>query len=219
MKNCILILAAVLVCILLPNTSFAHSVYIFAWLDGAQICTESYFTQSNKVRGGKVFMADAAGSILAHGVTGEDGLLCFPSPSTIQPLEFTVNAGAGHRGSFKLEQKEIADASNVKEAVGQSASTVQPQGPRPEREQPAVQTANAHSADNTAVFRLDAGSEELMRRIVQEELQKQFSPIRQYLAENLENKTPGIREIVGGIGWLAGLGALGFWYSQRRKKP
>ena len=73
MRRALLLVFAVGLLACLPGVSLAHSVYIFAWVDGTQICTESYFNRKSKVRGGEVLMADASGEILARGVTGEDG--------------------------------------------------------------------------------------------------------------------------------------------------
>lgn len=209
MKRSFLLLAAALFFLYQPGIALAHSVYIFAWVDGAQVCTESYFTQSSKVRGGEVVMSSITGEILAKGVTNEGGLLCFPLPDKVQSLEFTVLAGAGHRGTFKLEEKDLAGAVNAQkeEAGQQQVSSV--------GKEPTVAPAPLNTQMQLPP---GAGTENLIRRIVQEELQKQLSPMRQYLAEKLENNTPGIKEIIGGIGWLLGLGALGFWYSQRGKK-
>lgn len=202
MKRYIQLLFAALMLALLSSTAFAHSVYIFAWVDGEQVCTESYFTQKNKVRGSEVLMTSTSGDILDKGLTDEDGLFCFSLPEKAQALEFTILAGAGHKGSFTLEEKDVAQAIGLKNS----------------------RTAGSASSDavltnvTTEKLQQTNASEELIRSIVRDELQKQLSPMRQYLAEKLENTTPGVREIVGGIGWLAGLGALGFWVSQKRKK-
>lgn len=205
MKSCVRPLTALFICVCLPVTSFAHSVYIFAWVDGTRICTESYFTPKRKVRGEEVLMSDSSGQILAKGVTGEDGLFCFSLPAKPQDLEFTVLAGVGHKGSFTLEERELASAISARNETTNNPVLT-------------GQAGIAPLAVDSEKGQIDVGSEAFIRGIVREELQKQLSPMRQYLAEKLEDTTPGIREVVGGIGWLAGLGALGFWYSQRRKK-
>ena len=204
-----------LVCVLAcaPGVAFAHSVYIFAWVDGTQVCTESYFTQSSKVRGGEVTMATPAGEILGKGVTNEAGVLCLPAPITPQPLEFAVLAGTGHRGSFRLEAQALAEDSNkaMPTAPVQAGQPAAALGSVPENTQaspPSAATAVQPSADTEAFF----------RRIVQEEVQKQMSPLRQAIAEKLEDKTPRLHDIIGGIGWLLGLGAIGAWWAQQRKK-
>lgn len=221
MKSCVRPLAALFICMCLPATSFAHSVYIFAWVDGARICTESYFTPERKVRGEEVLMSDSSGQILAKGVTGEDGLFCFALPARPRDLEFTVLAGVGHKGSFTLEERELANAINAR---NETAGKPVPASPQEASSAPAPQAGKTGQPETIPLAvdseksQIDVDSEARIRGIVREELQKQLSPMRQYLAEKLEDKTPGIREVVGGIGWLAGLGAFGFWCSQRRKK-
>lgn len=190
----------------LPGPAAAHSIYIFAWVDGQNICTESYFTIKNKVRGGEVSMADSLGTILATGKTDRDGLYCFPLPDRKSDLEFTVLAGPGHKGTFQLSAAELggADLPDAEASVSSEAPT------------PAVNEQTESAApERSGAF---AADEAALRNIVREELQKQLSPVLQALAGERADKTPGVREIVGGIGWLAGLGALGFWLAQRKRK-
>lgn len=206
----------------MPSASFAHSVYIFAWVDGAQICTESYFTQKNKVRGAEVLMQNSSGEVLARGITTEDGIFCFPLPDKAQSLEFIILAGAGHRGSYKLSESELAVAMSAKSEIAEITAEVPQQNVSLIQEsratgQELLEETILASRNNNAV-QPNGVSEIALRQIIREELQSQLSPIRQYMAEKLEDKTPGFREIFGGIGWLVGLGALGFWYSQRKKR-
>ncbi len=210
MKRSTALLAIFLLCLAMPGLALAHSVYVFAWVEGTQVCTESYYSPKNMVRGGTVTMADMAGNTLAQGLSGQDGVLCFALPARAQALEFSVLAGVGHKGSFTLaEQALVAAMGNTAQASTTPAQEAHTStGAQAE-------TAPLHPpSPDTA----QAPSEALIRAIVQEELRKQLSPMRQYLAEKLEATDPGIRDIVGGIGWLVGLGALGFWYSQRRNK-
>lgn len=271
MKTSLTLLLSVLVLMCSPKDSLAHSVYIFAWADGPQICTESYFTQKSKVRGGEVRMLDASGNVLASGLTGEDGLYCFSLPEKVQPLVFSVQAGPGHKGSFTLEESEVAEAVTASKGSLHSQTTpphpedtVETKAPSPLKANPAEpsqlnesqlvvnqsglnqpddsqtetaqrETRQTHtsrqakvnqqtSIHRTTLQRLPEGQEnevpsiESIRAIVREELQQQLSPMRHYLAEKLENTTPGPREIIGGIGWLVGIGALGFWASQRKRR-
>lgn len=214
MKRSTHLLAVCLLCLAMPCLALAHSVYVFAWIEGTQICTESYYSPKNTVRGGTVTMADTAGNTLAQGFSGQDGVLCFALPAKAQALEFSVLAGAGHKGSFTLAEQALVAA------IGNSAQT----GIKPVEKTHTSQGVQAETALTAPVFSdtaqapSTAPSEALIRTIVQEELRKQLGPMRQYLAEKLEATGPGIRDIVGGIGWLVGLGALGFWYSQRRNK-
>ena len=208
-----------LLALALPSMAWAHSVYIFAWVDGTQICTESYFTQRNKVAGGEVHMLNTAGNLLATGTTDAKGLYCFALPEKAQPLEFIVLAGAGHRGTFKMSENELTAAvetmRKLPEPVTTSTTTVA-------NTQPAVETTPTPVAQTTPFASTppvqNTLDETQIRAIVREELQTQLSPLRQQMAEQREDKTPGVREVVGGIGWLIGLGALGYWWSQRKSR-
>jgi nickel transport protein len=80
----------------------AHAVFIYARPDGERICTESWFSKKNKVKGGEVSMEDAQGGLLASGVTDAAGIVCFPAPAGAGDLRFIVLAGQGHRAEFTL---------------------------------------------------------------------------------------------------------------------
>lgn len=267
MKNSIAFFLLALALIYQPKASFAHSVYIFAWADGPQICTESYFTQKSKVRGGEVHMLDASGEIIDTGFTGEDGLYCFAPPTKTQTLVFEIHAGPGHKGKFTLEESDVTEAVEASKAapaakiissqpIAHQGELSTPEAGQPERNEAtqeedtqATIAARDSAANDNAGGELsgqsrqaeqgeqgeqggqsprdksatgetisnDSVSAEAIRAIVRDELQKQLSPMRHYLAEKLEDTTPGLKEIFGGIGWLMGLGALGFWFSQRRR--
>jgi nickel transport protein len=198
------LLAGLLPFLLLSEQALAHSVHIFAWADGERICTESYFTKTSRVRDGEAVMADTLGRILASGRTDETGLACFPLPDKAQDLTFSILAGQGHRGEFLLR------------AVDMAASF--PQAPASPDSSPSP------AAPEADVFRSEDPLEETdpqdgLRTLVRQELQRQLAPILQTLAEMKEDRTPGAREIIGGIGWILGLAALGQWFAARRKRP
>ena len=48
------------------------------------------------------------------------------------------------------------------------------------------------------------------------QLDAHLSPLRRQLAE-MRSEEPGLREIVGGMGWLLGLGGLGLYFRSRRR--
>lgn len=176
----------------------AHGVFIFAWADGDRICTDSYFNKKSKVQGGKVSMRNAAGEVLQSGSSDSEGGLCFARPDGREDLFFVVEAGEGHRAEFKLRAEDLPGAAP---AAGESFS-------RPEAA-PAPKVTEAADSGNL---------EESLRRMVREELQSQLSPIHKALAEGQRGQSPGLREIVGGLGWVAGLFGLAFWWTGRKKK-
>ena len=59
-ERSIIILAVVLCFILIwvPSSVFAHKVYLFAWVEGNTVSTESYFSGKKKVMGGPIKVFD-----------------------------------------------------------------------------------------------------------------------------------------------------------------
>lgn len=216
---------ALLVC--LPGLCQAHGVFIFAWEDGERVCSESYFSKKNKVRQAEVIMADSSGEVLAKGRTDDQGLYCFARPGGAADLVFTVLAGPGHKGSFALHLDPAAKTGSEAEAAPEAgtagAGTV-------------ADGVGATFAANGAAFggageshasggpagtgekTLPEEQERLLRQLVREELRAQLEPLRLALIKDRQERTPDAARIIGGLGWLAGLGALGYWLAQKRKK-
>jgi len=60
----------------------------------------------------------------------------------------------------------------------------------------------------------NAVTEEQLRKIVSEELDKKLAPINHDL-DQLSNSGPGMTEIIGGIGYIFGLMGLYFYFKKR----
>lgn len=194
--KCILRVFLSAVCLgIFAAPAFAHGVYIFAWSDGDEICTESYFSKKSKVRGGTVNMLGADGAVLASEASSQDGVACFTKPDKVQDLTFEVLAGEGHRGSFELPASEWGDG-----------VPVQVQEPEDKFLEDAPMPAGTSELD-----------EAQLRRIVREELEKQLAPLRQAQAMQGRDESPGVREIVGGLGWILALAACGVLFYRRDK--
>ena len=176
----------------------AHSIYIFAWLDGDRVCSESYFVKKNKVRGGMVNVHDATGALLAEGLTDEAGLWCFPAPMP-QELTLTVNGGQGHRAEFVLPAKAFTE------------TTAQPSTDIPAKQSvPLPSDTPANVLDQNKL-------NTLLREAVRTELQLQLAPIKKALAERDADPGPAWRDILGGLGWIIGLAGLAAWGASRRR--
>ena len=221
------LLSAVFLCaMLLPHLpcAQAHSVYIFAWADGPRICTQSYFSKSSRVKNGDVRMADSQGTLLQSGQSDADGLICFPPPEAAGDLFFTVNAGQGHRGEFLLPASEVQKV--MEHAAAARSDSTRP--PAPDTAATAPSSSPEHSSPAAPSLSGLAGSvspkepaypplsREEARDIIREEMQRQLSPILQALAAEKNSQGPGLRDILGGIGWIFGLAAVGSLYYNRK---
>ena len=180
-----------------PPPLAAHGLFIFAWAEGDRICTDSYFSRNNKARGARISMMDQAGTVLASGLTDSQGGFCFQRPEAPQNLVFIVEAGGGHRGQFKLPADTLPPAAP---SLAESGA--------PEAAPPEAGLAGGNFAP------LDT---ETLRQVLRAELAAQLGPLNRKLAADEARAEPGLREIAGGLGWLAGLAGLGFWLAARQR--
>ncbi len=86
----------------------AHGIYIFAWVEGDTVYTDSYFSSSKKVKGGVVKVFDTSGAVLLEGKTDDKGEFSFKLPGK-SALRLVLEAGTGHRAEFLLGADETAD--------------------------------------------------------------------------------------------------------------
>ena len=100
------VFVAVLVLFLSAGTALAHKVNLFAYVDGGKIYTESYFSDGKPVKEGKVLVYDSRKKLLLQGVADKEGLFSFDIPK-IDDLNIVIDAGMGHRNSFKLKRAEV----------------------------------------------------------------------------------------------------------------
>ena len=117
-------------------------------------------------------------------------------------LELEINAGEGHQNQWSIPADELAaadgaGASELPAAVPVSTQMTQPAAP-PKK-------------DSAAAAMSEAELEAVFSRV----LDKKLAPVYRELALS-HDKTPGIPEIVGGMGWLIGLGGIAAWARRRR---
>ncbi len=180
--------------LIVPITSHAHRVTVFAWVDGETVIVESKFSGGKKVKNGRVTVLDTHGTPLVTGTTSETGEFRFPAPRSPQELTVRVNAGIGHQGIWVIGAGEF------------SATSVTPV-PAPEAARlPAlnqtVQTDHPASAVLPPISDLKAQ----MKALIREEL----APVKRDLA-HLKERPVDIRDILGGIGYIIGVFGLIAW--------
>ncbi|MDR0354146.1 MAG: hypothetical protein LBJ64_00145 [Deltaproteobacteria bacterium] len=198
------------------DRAFAHSVFIFAWPQGETICADSYFSGRSPVRGGTVTMTDRTGAVLDSAVTDDEGSVCFPRPRTDSDLTFVVEAGQGHKADFLLRVVDLPPLNLLDSSA--SPSSLESNGSAP---------AESPETAGIASFPAGPGADlpkeidlESLRTMVRQELSAQLGPMARALTEK-NAQGPTAKEIVGGLGWLAGLFGFAFWLSGRnnRRKP
>lgn len=100
------IMIAAFVLLLGSGTALAHKVNLFAYAEGGKIYTESYFPDGRPVEGGKVLVYDSKDNLLLEGITDKEGLFSFDI-SKVDDLNIVIEAGMGHKNSFKLKKSEV----------------------------------------------------------------------------------------------------------------
>ena len=175
-----------------PCTVWAHNVFIYAWVDGDTVYTESYFGAKRKVQGGLIRVFDLPGKELLEGRTNKKGEFSFKIPQKTD-LRIVVEAGMGHRNEFILKAEDISDVRAVE-----------------------AETFKADSAKAEAMPSISADAEQI-KAIVELVLDSRLSPLRQELAAIRKEKSAGVTEIVGGIGYIFGVMGLIMYFKGRKK--
>ena len=192
------IITLVMVCVLalffiMGASAHAHGVYIFAWVEGDTIYTDSYFSSKKKVKDGVVKVFNSSGDILLEGKTDESGEFSFKIPGEI-PLRLVLEAGTGHRGEFLLESDETAGIAETPTSPKISDGFQDPSSPPSHMETDRI------------------------RKVVEETLDSRLKPIAKALAESRQNKGLGLTEIIAGIGYIVGIMGI-ILYFRAKKKP
>ena len=178
--------------LVLPDAAHAHRVYLFAWDEDGRVCSQSYYSKTSRIADAELTVRDADGKELLRGRSDGDGRFCFTRPGAAE-LRLSVDAGQGHRGEFSLPAKPPVSA---------------------------ARSENGAQADSMRPAAVPADHEAFLRRIVREELERVLPPLperhRQTPPISGREEEPGLREILGGLGWIAGLAALLAWHRRRR---
>ncbi len=180
---------------ILPQNVAAHKVYLFAWVEGDTVYTDSYFPNKSKVIGGRIEVYDPAGHKLLEGRTDDKGAFAFKIPQKTD-LRIVLEATMGHKTEFTLKAEELGG--DVEEAQTPSEQT------------PKESEIRAESSTGVEVDR------EEIRRVVEESLDLKLKPVLRQLAKLQEEEGPGLTEAVGGIGYIVGLMGLVLYVRSRK---
>ncbi|MGD8387368.1 MAG: hypothetical protein PVG49_09500 [Desulfobacteraceae bacterium] len=187
------------VILLAPGTAFSHQVYLFAWVEGDTVYTESYFGGKRKVAGGEIRVYSPSGKELVTGRTDDEGMFSFPVPQRTD-LRIVLDASMGHRAEFLLKADEIHG------------------GPTPADEKaiPSGNSGDSGKDPGEAVVPDGASVDmEPMRAMVEKVLAERLQPISRSLARLEHEQGPGLTEILGGLGYIFGLMGI-YLYARSR---
>ena len=170
----------------------AHKVYLFAWVEGGTVRTDSYLSNKKKIKDGIIQVFDPLGKKLLEGKTDTQGSFSFKIPKKTD-LTITLTAAMGHRAEFTLPAEEI---SGPHEHLVHELSTE------------AARKVDQFNSQKSVAYIVS--SLELM-------LDQKLQPIEMRLARLDERQGPGATEVIGGIGYLIGLMGLALYFKSRNK--
>ncbi|MCF6291645.1 MAG: hypothetical protein L3J03_11705 [Desulfobacterales bacterium] len=196
-------------CLLLSTPALAHKVRIFAYGEGNTIIGETAFSGGRAPRDSEIIVQDAAnGRTLFTCRTDDHGNFRFPIPAEARrdrlDLRIIINVGEGHRGEWLLAADEYLDDEQQGETVATSAP-----------DKVAAVAGVAPAGNTTQTISTD---EELVRRVVEQAMDKKLGPIKHMLVQSLD-QGPRFQDILGGIGYLIGMaGIIAYFKSKKGEK-
>ncbi|MBU4276879.1 MAG: hypothetical protein KKC30_09090 [Proteobacteria bacterium] len=175
----------------LAGAAQAHRISVYAYVEDGQIKGEGYMPGGGKVSNQQVQVLDAGGKVLAEAKTSPEGAFSLPLPHAKPPLTLVLNAGAGHRATFKLSAADLGVAAPAAKAA-----------PAPAAAKPVAQAVAVNQ---------DLGPQ------IKKAVEQAVAPLRAQLAEMaLRSNEVSLKDIVGGLGWIVGLLGLAAYMKARK---
>ena len=175
----------------MTSVTLAHKVYLYAWVEGDTVYTESYFGSKKKVQGGLIEVFGPSGEKLLEGHTNEKGEFAFKAPQETD-LRIVVEASMGHKNEYVLKADELWDSGSAT-------------------------TEKSKTDEGQALSGKEVEAEQI-QAIVEKALDSRLKPIIRELAKIRKEKGPGLTEIIGGIGYIFGLmGVVLFFWSKKSR--
>ncbi|WP_291441055.1 cobalamin biosynthesis protein CbiL [Desulfovibrio sp.] len=210
----------------------AHRVNIFAWTEGPQVQVQCGFSGGNNVKNGQITVYDAAnGAILLEGRTDINGMFHFeiPPQGRKNGLRIRINAGEGHQNEWRLDAEELAQTAEPSApspaqagntgtvtAAQHADTTITARASTAQVQAPAVAPGNGTAITAEEIrASVDAALEAQDARF-NALLESRLAPLRRQLAE-MRQDGPGLKEIVGGMGWLVGLAGIALYLRSRHR--
>lgn len=190
-KNAALI-TAVLLLVMQPHLARAHKVSLFVFQENGAVYTEAYFVDGTPCRNAVITATDADGTVVAEGLTDDEGLFSFPC-GLESDLTIAVRASMGHGSEILLpaaEPEAREGLSTEEDSTGSATKGVSTAGGSP-------------SLDEAAVMRI---------------VEDRIRPVRDSVRDIQKNQgKPTVGKIIGGLGWIIGLAGAYLWGAARRK--
>jgi nickel transport protein len=201
MLSVVLLTVAVLLFPAVP--AMAHKLNVSTNVEGKTIHGRAYFRLSVPAQEAMVEALAPDGRKLAETTTDSDGKFAIEARYRCDH-RLVVNAGGGHGGEGRVEVGELPDALPPLEGASNASSLPQenPPGDRP----PAAGAPPA----------TDAAGQAGLEHLIEAAVRRQVEPLERKLQEYHEKVR--LSDVLGGIGYIAGVTGLLFYFLGARKK-
>ncbi|MBA2848651.1 DUF4198 domain-containing protein [Thermosulfuriphilus ammonigenes] len=172
----------------------AHRINVFAYQEGDEVSVEVYFNDGSPAKGCLIEVyPPGSQNPLITGHTDSQGRFRFALPPE-KELKIVAVAELGHRAEFRLTLGHHRRETHPEPKDLRTIFTPPPGAP-------------------TAL------SEEKIRQILDQELDRRLTPLYESIRELAQaQRRPSPSEIIGGLGYIAGLfGLLAYIYSRKNR--
>ena len=183
------------------ETSFAHKVTIFAYVEGGKVYTESYYVDGTKCKNSEVEIYNKDGQKLLTGKTDEKGEFSFVPPCE-GPLKIVLNASMGHRAETVVSKQDLAE--------GNAAPKTQP-------EIRAKNVVSKQSTDTSQAKKEISITREELEKVLNEALDKKLHPIMKLLAESRQHGVSA-KDVFAGLGYIFGIMGIAIYLKDIKKQ-
>ena len=190
----------------------AHNVVGGVYAEGFTIEGEAGFSNGTMANAGTVVkVSDTSGTPLGEAMTDDDGYFVFIAKKRITHV-FEINMGAGHILKMQLPAEELPDNLDDKSASQPSSNT---SAPTNDITQTSVSDGQIVKT-NQAASNQTVTQKQITPLMLEKAIAKQIKPLRREISA-LKEKS-GLRDIIGGIGYIFGLLGLVAFLRERKLK-
>lgn len=189
--------------IMLCGLAQAHRVNLFARYDGEMIKTEGYFSSGKKAVNSTIMVFDSEGKEVFHGTTDKKGEFCF-QPTRDGDYRLVLEAGMGHRAEALVSVKDMKSSTGASEIEKSDLQTGESTEQR--------EGSNAAEDVNKKILALNSKEFEQI-------LDRKLNPIREEIFRLAQqHDRVHFRDVIAGLGYVAGLMGLAIYLAQRKRK-
>lgn len=171
---------------------FAHGIQVFAFADGDRIEGSAYFAGGGVASGAHIRVLDAQGGLLAELEPDAEGVFSYRARAPVDHL-IVAETGDGHRAEWRVGAAELGPGFPAAAAQGA-----------------------APGGGEVGRLLADPSAEPELAALIEQAVARQVRPLREELLA--AQGRAGLRDVLGGIGYIFGLAGVLMWWRSRRSR-